>query len=143
LIKDRPSFVLSEIFPRKTRDLHETRTSLVKAETSKTHLEQRVEELSRKQQGDAERLAVYERRPSAINGATHHVGADSGSREQQLEAEVADLRYVAHLAVLCVTHSCPMLVRRLRWPRLTWLLPVIIYNNSRRSARPVRRRWRH
>ena len=65
--------------------------SLVKAETSKTHFEQRVEELSRKLQGDAERLAVFERRSSAVNGAAH-VGAEGGSQERQLDAEVADLR---------------------------------------------------
>jgi hypothetical protein len=91
-----------KIFPAKARDLHETRTSLVKAETSKTHLEQRVEELSRQQQGDAERLAVYERRSSAVNSATHHVSADGESREQQLESEVADLRYVACDGILCI-----------------------------------------
>jgi nucleoprotein TPR len=68
--------------------------SLAKAETSKTHLEQRVEELSRKLQGDAERLAVYERRSSATNDSIHRVGTQGGSRENQLEAEVADLRYV-------------------------------------------------
>ena len=86
--------------------------SLVKAETSKTHLEQRVEDLSRKLQGDTERLAVYVRRSSGVNGTTHHVGADGGSREQQLEAEVADLRYVAHVAVLCATHSRSLLDRK-------------------------------
>ena len=59
-----------------------------------------MEELSRKQQGDAERLAVYERRPSAVGGA-NHVSAEGGSREQQLEAEVADLRYNACDASLC------------------------------------------
>ncbi len=104
MIKELPLLDLTS-FREKARDLHETRTSLVKAETSKMHLEQRVEELSRKQQSDAERLAVYERRPSTINGATHHVGAEGGSREQQLEAEVADLRYVARVAVFCVTHA--------------------------------------
>jgi nucleoprotein TPR len=66
--------------------------SLVKAETSKTHLEQRVEELSRRLQGDSERLAVFERRSSAVNGAAHHVGAEGGSQERQLDVEVADLR---------------------------------------------------
>jgi uncharacterized protein YheU (UPF0270 family) len=69
--------------------------SLAKAETSKTHLEQRVEDLSRKLQGDAERLAIYERRSSTINDAVHRVGTQAGSRENQLEVEVADLRYVA------------------------------------------------
>ncbi len=61
---------------------------------TKTHLEQRVEELSRKLQGDTEKLAVYERRSLGVNGAgaTHNVGAEGGSREEQLETEVADLR---------------------------------------------------
>lgn len=66
--------------------------ALVKAETSKTHLEQRVEDLSRKLQGDAEKLAVYERRSSAVNGATHQTGEEGGHQGQQLEVEVADLR---------------------------------------------------
>jgi hypothetical protein len=112
LIKGLTSFARSEIFPAKARDLHETRTSLVKAEMSKTHLEQRVEELSRKQQGDAERLAVYERRPSAVSGATHHVSAEGGAREHQLEAEVADLWYALCEAILCVTYSRFLLVLR-------------------------------
>ncbi|KAH9955053.1 TPR/MLP1/MLP2-like protein-domain-containing protein [Russula dissimulans] len=64
----------------------------VKAETSKMHFEQQVEELSRRLQGDAERLAVYERRSSAVNGTTHHVGGEGPSPERQSEAEVADLR---------------------------------------------------
>ena len=75
--------------------------SLVKAETSKTHLEQRVEDLSRKLQGDAEKLAVYERRSSAVNGATHRTGAEGGSQGQQLEVEVADLRQVARVVIYC------------------------------------------
>ncbi|KAH9955068.1 TPR/MLP1/MLP2-like protein-domain-containing protein, partial [Russula dissimulans] len=78
--------------PSQTRDLHEARTSLIKAETSKTHLEQQVEELSRRLQGDAERLAVYERRSAAVNGTAHHIGAEGPALERQLEAEVADLR---------------------------------------------------
>jgi nucleoprotein TPR len=100
--------------PAKARDLHETRTSLVKAETSKAYLEQRVEELSRKQQGDAERLAVYERRSSAVSGTAHHVSAEGEAREQQLEAEVADLQYVLCEAILCVTYSRFLLVLRSR-----------------------------
>jgi nucleoprotein TPR len=80
------------------------RTSLVKAETSKTHFEQRVEELSRKLQADAEKLAVYERRPSAVNGATYHTGAEGGSQGQQLEAEVADLRQVACVVIFCAIY---------------------------------------
>jgi nucleoprotein TPR len=80
--------------------------SLVKAETSKTHLEQRVEELSRQLQGDAERLTVYERRSSAVNGA-NHVGAEGGSQERQLDAEVADLRWGTRCHPL---HSALMLI---------------------------------
>jgi nucleoprotein TPR len=87
----------SNLSTAKARELHETRTSLVKAETIKTHLEQRVEEFSRQQKGDVERLAVYERRSSAVNGAS----AEGGSREQQLESEVTDLRYVACDAIPC------------------------------------------
>ena len=85
---------LTKLTPEKSRELQEARMSLAKAETSKTHLEQRVEELSRKLQGDAERLAVYERRSSTTNGAVH-AGTQGGSREDQLEVEVADLRYAA------------------------------------------------
>ncbi|KAH9018599.1 TPR/MLP1/MLP2-like protein-domain-containing protein [Lactarius pseudohatsudake] len=78
----------------------QTHSSLVKAETTKTYLEQRVEELSRKLQGDAEKLAVYERRSLGVNGAgaTHHVSVEGRSREDQLEAEVADLRAALKVA---------------------------------------------
>lgn len=75
--------------------------SLVKAETSKTHLEQQVGELSRKLQGDAEKLAVYERRSSAVNGATHQTSGEGGPHGQQLEVEVADLRQVARVVIFC------------------------------------------
>jgi nucleoprotein TPR len=47
--------------------------------------------LTRQLQGNEEKLSVYERRPSAANGATHNIDQDM-SREQQLEAEVAELR---------------------------------------------------
>jgi len=78
--------------------------SLVKAETSKTHLEQRVEELSRNLQGDAEKLAVYERRSSAVNGAAYQTSAEGGSQGQQLEAEVADLRQVERVVIFCAIY---------------------------------------
>jgi nucleoprotein TPR len=80
--------------------------SLVKAETSKTYLEQRVEDLSRKLQGDAEKLAVYERRSSAVNGATHQTSAEGGSQGQQLEVEVADLQQVARVVIYCAIYLC-------------------------------------
>ncbi|KAJ7132943.1 hypothetical protein C8R46DRAFT_1181193 [Mycena filopes] len=72
------------------QDFSKTREALVGAETSKTHLEQRVEELARQLQGNEEKLAVYERR-SSVAGIAHHMDQDL-SREQQLEAEVAELR---------------------------------------------------
>lgn len=65
---------------------------MVGAETSKTHLEQRVEELARQLQGNEEKLAVYERR-SSVAGIAQHMDQDL-SREQQLEAEVAELRSI-------------------------------------------------
>ncbi|KAJ7029278.1 hypothetical protein C8F04DRAFT_1237155 [Mycena alexandri] len=72
------------------QDFSKTRESLVGAETSKMHLEQRVEELARQLQGNEEKLAVYERR-SSVAGIAQHMDQDL-SREQQLEAEVAELR---------------------------------------------------
>lgn len=91
---------LRNMIDNQTRDFQEARASLVKAETTKTYLEQRVEELSRKSQSDAEKLSVYERRSLGVNGAgaTHRVGAEGGSREEQLEAEVADLRAALKVA---------------------------------------------
>ena len=75
-----------------TQELSKTRESLIAAETSKKHLEERVEQLTRQLQGNEEKLAVYERRGSTVvNGITPRVDDDS-SREQQLEAEVAELR---------------------------------------------------
>lgn len=73
------------------QELSKTRESLVGAETSKKHLEERVEELTKHLQGNEEKLAVYERRSSGIGGIAQTVDQDM-SREQQLEAEVAELR---------------------------------------------------
>lgn len=61
------------------------------AETSKTHLEERVQHLNRQLEGNEEKLAVYERRASGVNGIAQRVDEDM-PREQQLEAEVAELR---------------------------------------------------
>jgi nucleoprotein TPR len=73
------------------QSLSQTRESLVGAETSKKHLEEKVEDLTRQLQGNEEKLAVYERRSSRINGVAQHADPDM-TREQQLESEVADLR---------------------------------------------------
>ncbi len=74
------------------QELAKTRESLVGAETSKKHLEQRVEDLTKYFESNKEKLAVYERR------GTTSVSNDAQSeltKEQQLETEVAELRYVS------------------------------------------------
>jgi len=63
----------------------------VEAQTSKRHLEEKVEDLSRQLKGNVEKLAVYERRPSNLSQPAEQ---DIG-REQQLETEVADLRFIS------------------------------------------------
>ncbi|KAJ6508423.1 hypothetical protein C8R45DRAFT_1069158 [Mycena sanguinolenta] len=78
-------------------ELSKTRETLVGAETSKTHLEQRVEELSRQLHGNTEKLAVYERRSTGVTGISQPMDQDL-TREQQLEAEVADLRSALKVA---------------------------------------------
>ena len=55
-----------------------------------------MEELTRQLRGNEEKLAVYERRSTSGRIATEY--PDSGlSQEQQLETEVAELRYVLTL----------------------------------------------
>jgi nucleoprotein TPR len=72
------------------QDLSTARESLVGAETSRKHLEDRVNDLSKHLQSAEEKLNVYERRPSASSSAM--AVDDTMPREQQLEAEVASLR---------------------------------------------------
>ncbi|THH00176.1 hypothetical protein EW026_g2304 [Hermanssonia centrifuga] len=74
-----------------------TREALVSAQTSKTHLEAQVEQLNRRLQGNEEKLSVYEHRSSGLAGVTPHTDQDL-SREQQLEAEVAELRSTLKVA---------------------------------------------
>ncbi|KAH0586397.1 Nucleoprotein TPR [Termitomyces sp. J132] len=85
---------LKELQMRIDKNLQEhskTREGLVSAETSKRHLEERVEELTRQLQGNEEKIAVYERRSSGVNGVGQSLNPDL-THEQQLEAEVAELR---------------------------------------------------
>ena len=65
-----------------------TRESLIGAETSKKHLEDRVEDLIRQIKGNEEKISVYERRTTAP-GTTTDTGA---STELNLESEVAELK---------------------------------------------------
>jgi hypothetical protein len=77
------------------------------------HLGQQVDELSRTLQGNMERLAICEWRSSAVNDAGHHIGTQGGSRENQLQVEVADLRQVSmshNVVIVCPTHSHMFLV---------------------------------
>lgn len=87
-------FVLSSrINPRglQTEDFSKTRESLIAAELSKKHLEERVEELVRQLRGHEAKLEVYERRPGHAEGTMESAGGDL-NREQQLESELAELR---------------------------------------------------
>lgn len=80
-----------------TEQLAQARESLVGAETSKTHLQGRVEQLTRQLQGNEEKLAVYERRVSGTSTVTTFPARDL-PREQQLEQEVAELRSALKVA---------------------------------------------
>ena len=59
-------------------------------------MEEKVEGLTRQLKGNEEKLSVYERRPGS-DGVLQIVDQDA-SREQQLETEVAELRF-AYLTV--------------------------------------------
>lgn len=76
-----------------TEQLSQARESLAGAETSKVHLQERVDQLTRQLQGNEEKLAVYERRTAGADGAAPTTEQDL-PREQQLEQEVAELRLV-------------------------------------------------
>ncbi|KAF9220879.1 hypothetical protein BS17DRAFT_786120 [Gyrodon lividus] len=82
---------------RTTEQLLQARELLVGAETSKTHLRERVEELTRQLQGNEEKLAVYERRTSSTSTAVAAPEPDM-PREQQLEQEVVELRSALKVA---------------------------------------------
>ncbi|KAF8843385.1 hypothetical protein BDN67DRAFT_924393 [Paxillus ammoniavirescens] len=82
---------------RTTEQLSQARESLVGAETSKTHLQERVEGLTRQVQGNEEKLAVYERRTSGSSTAVPAPEPDM-PREQQLEQQVAELRSALKVA---------------------------------------------
>ncbi|KAG5646523.1 hypothetical protein DXG03_003290 [Asterophora parasitica] len=90
---------LKELQSRLDKTLQEfsnTRAALVGAETSKKHLGERVEDLTRLLHGNEEKLAVYERRSSAVGGVAQ--SDPDLSREQQLEVEVAELRSALKVA---------------------------------------------
>ncbi len=77
-------------------DLGKTRESLVAAETSQKHLQERVNDLVKQVKTSGEKLAVYERRTVSAGG-TGTVVQDDMNRDQQLESEVAELRLVSDI----------------------------------------------
>ncbi|KAJ6452550.1 hypothetical protein C8R47DRAFT_265654 [Mycena vitilis] len=69
------------------QEFSKTREALVGAETSKSHLERRVEDLSRQLQGNDEKLAVYERRPGSGTGIVQqHMDEDFQANEAALKS---------------------------------------------------------
>ncbi|KAF9651639.1 hypothetical protein BDM02DRAFT_3184386 [Thelephora ganbajun] len=83
---------------KSVEELGKTREALVGAETSRKHLEDRVQELTRRLQGNEEKLAVYERRSTTGSSTGPRSTDESLTREQQLEAEVAELRAALKVA---------------------------------------------
>ncbi|KAJ3503028.1 hypothetical protein NLJ89_g8615 [Agrocybe chaxingu] len=77
---------------KNAQEFSKTRETLVEAQTSRKHLEEKIDGLTRQLKGNEEKLAVYERRPGT-SGVAQSVDQDA-SREQQLETEVAELRHV-------------------------------------------------
>lgn len=57
---------------------------------TKKHLEEKLDDMKKRLQGNEEKLAVYERRSGSIVVAQNT--DDSISREQQLDAEIAEIR---------------------------------------------------
>lgn len=74
----------------------------MESQTSRKHLEEKADDLIRQLKGNEEKLAVYERRPGSTN--TSHLVEQDVSIEQQLEAEVAELRCVIPTKICAVAH---------------------------------------
>ncbi|KAJ3573187.1 hypothetical protein NP233_g2600 [Leucocoprinus birnbaumii] len=66
------------------------RENLLAAEMTKKHLEEKVDDMKKRLQGNEEKLAVYERRTGSVSVPQNT--DENLSREQQLESEVAELR---------------------------------------------------
>ena len=81
-------FRLYPAYVQQTEDLAKAREALVAAETSRQHLQDRVNDLLKQIKADEEKISVYERK--AQPGASLSDGQDT---EQQLKTEVAELRY--------------------------------------------------
>ena len=80
--------------PLQVENLSKAREALVEAETSRKHLQERVDELVKQVQMNEEKIAVYERRTSltATAGTVSRPFTDEAGSEQELKAEIAELR---------------------------------------------------
>ncbi|KAI0087040.1 hypothetical protein BDY19DRAFT_324018 [Irpex rosettiformis] len=97
LLKDLELKELRTRIDKTNEDYAKTRELLAVAETNKAHLDDKVEQLTRQLRGNEEKLAVYERRPTGAQGAVQRMDEDL-THEQQLEAEVAELRSALKVA---------------------------------------------
>ncbi|KAI0693206.1 hypothetical protein BC835DRAFT_1276339 [Cytidiella melzeri] len=97
LSKDLELKELRNRIDKTNEEFAKSRELLAVAETSKKHLDDQVEQLTRQLRGNEEKLAVYERRATGAAGSTHQMDEDL-PREQQLEAEVAELRSALKVA---------------------------------------------
>lgn len=79
----------------KVENLSKSREALVEAETSRKHLQERVEQLTKQVQMNEEKLAVYERRTSSTSGTvemTSNMAVDEPGSIEQLQLELAEAR---------------------------------------------------
>ena len=76
-------------------NLSKAREALVEAETSRKHLQERVDGLVKRVQVNEEKISVYERRTSVTLSsgvAAVRSAGDESASDQELKAEIADLR---------------------------------------------------
>ncbi|KAF7314521.1 hypothetical protein MKEN_00925200 [Mycena kentingensis (nom. inval.)] len=102
--KEQDGRELQSKIDKLSQELATTRESLIGADTSKTHLEKRVEDLIKQLKGSEEKLAVYGRPTRTAIGSSQAMDPDM-TREQQLEAEVAELRAALKIAELDATNA--------------------------------------
>ncbi|KAG1722508.1 TPR/MLP1/MLP2-like protein-domain-containing protein [Suillus lakei] len=87
---------LQTCLDKTTEQLSQARESLIGTETSKVHLQERVDQLTRQLQGNEEKPTMYKHRPSVANGAAPT--EQDLPREQQLKQEVVELRSALKVA---------------------------------------------
>lgn len=111
----------------KVDDLSKTRESLVRAETTRTHLQERLNELEKQIQSAEEKLAVYERRPGGSS-----LSANSSLEtvaDPQMQRELAELRFV-FLTCWEARLLMNLAEEHWRWPNWIWRLDVDMWSSS-------------